>query len=281
MTAEPIHIPTPVFGELTRYVRDRRPALLTGAGISTDSGIPDYRGPQGIHRRRTPITYNEFVRDGERRRSYWARSCLGYPFITSRQPNPSHAAVAALQRIGMVGALITQNVDGLHQAAGSRDVVELHGGLDRVVCLACGEVSSRTILQDRMVASNPGWIDRAVEMAPDGDAELPIELAHSFAVPDCDRCGGMLKPDVVFFGESVPRARVDHCLSIVDSARGLLVLGSSLTVYSGFRFAERIVRNGQALLIVTIGSTRADDLATLRIEAPLALVLPRLVELLS
>jgi NAD+-dependent protein deacetylase sirtuin 4 len=263
--------------ELVMHLRDRRITVLTGAGMSTDSGIPDYRGPRGSLKKRTPVQYAEFLRSEADRRRYWARSCLGWPFMTERRPNAGHLALARLQNNGPVLSVITQNVDGLHQAAGSRDVLELHGGLDGVVCLGCGARTSRDDLQERMLARNPGWLEQTAEAAPDGDAELPRRVTDHFHVPDCSDCGGILKPDVVFFGENVPAPRVTEAFRRVDEGEVLLVLGSSLTVYSGYRFVDHAVRKGTPVVIVNQGETRGDPVATLRIDAGLIPVLEELV----
>ena len=248
--------------------------VLTGAGISTDSGIPDYRGPTGASRRYAPMTYQTFVGDAAARRRYWARSHLGWQQIARAEPNRGHYAVAELQRAGVVDAVITQNVDGLHQAAGSTDVVELHGGLDRTVCLDCGDRRPRLELAERLAAMNAGLVMRARAINPDGDVELPEDELDGFAMAACELCGGeLLKPDVVFFGESVPPERVRQSFDLVDAARALLVLGSSLTVFSGFRFVRAAHRRGIPIAIVNQGATRADDLADIRIDAPIATVL--------
>jgi NAD-dependent SIR2 family protein deacetylase len=263
------------------HLRDRRISVLTGAGMSTDSGIPDYRGPEGSLKKRNPVQYAEFVRSEADRRRYWARSCLGWPFMVARRPNAAHRALAHLQNHGPVTSVITQNVDGLHQAAGSRDVLELHGGLDRVVCLGCGARTSRDDFQDTMLALNPGWLEQTAEAAPDGDAELPRHVTDRFDVPACAACGGILKPDVVFFGENVPASRVAEAFRRVDAGEVLLVLGSSLTVYSGYRFVDHAVRAGTPVVIVNQGETRGDPVATLRIDAGLIPVLEELVRRLT
>lgn len=247
---------------------------LTGAGISTDSGIPDYRGPGSVAR--SPMTYQDFVASAENRQRYWARSFLGRRRIVTARPNVSHTAVADLQRAGLVDAVITQNVDGLHQAAGSSGVVELHGALDRTVCLDCGDPGDRAGLDERLTAANPAFGADGLVHNPDGDVELPDELVARFAVVDCAGCGGVLKPDVVFFGESVRRGIVEHCFALVDGARSLLVLGSSLTVFSGLRFVRRAAANGIPIAIVNDGPTRGDPFATVRVNARLADVLPGL-----
>jgi NAD-dependent SIR2 family protein deacetylase len=263
---------------LVDLLSDGGALVLSGAGLSTDSGIPDYRGATGSLRRHTPMTYQTFTRDPRGRHRYWARSYVGWRQIERARPNDGHRAVAALQRTGAVGEVITQNVDGLHQAGGARDVVELHGGLDRTVCLACGDVAGRGALDARLRAVNPGFRPEATdEVNPDGDVELPEEALDGFVMVDCLACGGgPLKPDVVFFGETVPRARVDHCFSLVDRARSLLVLGSSLTVMSGYRFVIHAAKRGIPVGIVNVGPTRGDEKADVRVDAPLGTVLPEL-----
>ena len=251
-------------------LRGGRVVALTGAGISTESGIPDYRGPSGTLRRRQPMTYQNFLRDPVARHRYWARSYLGWRAMAGARPNAGHRAVAALQAAGTLAGLITQNVDGLHQAAGARDVVELHGGLDRVRCLACAAALPRDEMDDRLRAANPAFDARVLAINPDGDAELPDSELDGFRMIGCPSCGdGPLKPDVVFFGESVPRERVERCFALVESAAALLVLGSSLTVYSGYRFAVRAGKRGIPVAIVNQGATRGDHLAAAKVDAPL------------
>ena len=271
-------VPGPLIDELAWHIRDRKITVITGAGISTDSGIPDYRGPAGSLKKRSPVTIAEFLRSLDNRRRYWARACLGWPFMVERTPNSAHYAVARLQSAGLVDTVITQNVDGLHQVAGSHTVIELHGGLSRVVCLDCEAQFSRDSVQTQMLTANPGWMDQVAEIAPDGDAELPRSVTDRFVVPPCPVCGGMLKPDVVFFGENVPPPRVSEAFRAVDAGDTLLVLGSSLTVYSGFRFADYAVKRGVPLVIVNQGATRADPLATIKADAQLTPVLQALTE---
>jgi NAD-dependent SIR2 family protein deacetylase len=267
----------PALDALAGLVADGDVLVLSGAGLSTDSGIPDYRGPSGALRGHTPMTYQTFVRDPRGRHRYWARSFVGWRQIAAARPNAGHRAVAALQGAGVVGGVITQNVDGLHQAAGARDVVELHGGLDRTVCLGCGDVAGRTALDDRLRAANPDFGPRVDEVNPDGDAELPDEVLDGFVMVDCGACGGgPLKPDVVFFGETVPRPRVDTCFSLLEQAGSLLVLGSSLTVMSGYRFVLRAAKLGIPVAVVNLGPTRGDAKADVRVDAPLGVVLPEL-----
>ncbi len=267
-------------GALAALVRDGGVVVLSGAGLSTESGIPDYRGPTGTLRRATPMTFQTFVGDGAARRRYWARSHLGWRTITRAEPNAGHRAVAALQRAGLVAGIVTQNVDGLHQAAGATGVVELHGSLADVTCLTCGDLIPRAELDRRLREANPVFDARVAAVNPDGDVDLADDDLTRFHVVDCGVCGtGILKPDVVFFGESVPRARVDRCFEMVAAARALLVLGSSLTVMSGRRFVLAALRAGTPVAIVNQGTTRLDDRATLVVDAPLGTVLPRVVDL--
>ncbi|WP_375335314.1 NAD-dependent protein deacetylase [Micromonospora sp. CP22] len=252
--------------------------VLSGAGLSTESGIPDYRGPSGVARRHTPMTYQMFVADPVARRRYWARSHLGWRLIARATPNSGHHAVARLQQAGLVSGIITQNVDGLHSAAGSRAVTELHGRLDVVVCLGCGGRTSRAELDGRLRAANPGFGGQAVAVNPDGDVALAEEQVAAFRTVDCLACGGLLKPDVVFFGETVPAARVQSCFAMVERARLLLVLGSSLTVMSGRRFVVRAARRGLPVVIVNQGPTRGDGYACLRVDAPLGRLLPAVAD---
>jgi NAD-dependent SIR2 family protein deacetylase len=251
---------------------------LSGAGVSTDSGIPDYRGPTGAIRRTAPMTYREFVTDPLARQRYWARSQVGWRHVQRARPNVSHTAVAALERSGWAAGLITQNVDGLHHAAGSRKVVELHGNLARTVCLGCGDRRSRREMAERLTEANPDFDQRPTAVAPDGDADLDVEAERDFAVVGCSRCGDVLKPDVVFFGESVPHDRVARSYAMVDAARLLLVVGSSLTVMSGYRFVIHARKCGIPVAIVNRGPTRGDADAVVRIDAGLADVLPGVVD---
>ena len=255
--------------------RSKRLVVLTGAGCSTDSGIPDYRSPGGAWTRHKPIDYSSFVRSAEVRRFYWARSYRGWPRFAAAKPNRAHDAIADLEWHGKVHQLITQNVDDLHQEAGSRAVVQLHGRNRIVVCLGCGVEFPRQRMQDRLARANADWIGRAswnhlhpdeADFAPDGDAAVAHSTVGGFLVPDCENCGGVLKPAVVFFGESVPAPKVTYAMRRVDEADALLVVGSSLTVWSGFRFARRASERGIPIAIVNIGPTRADNLATLKIE---------------
>lgn len=262
---------------LTDLVRRGGTVALTGAGVSTDSGIPDYRGdPARV--RRPPIDYQEFVGDAGARRRYWARSHLGWRRITGAAPNAAHRVLEALEAQGLVGAVITQNVDGLHTAAGSQRVLELHGSLHRTVCLGCGERRSRLELHHRLAAANPRFDLTPREFAPDGDAVIPDAVAARFEVVDCLACGGILKPDVVFFGENVPRPRVEEAARLVVGATALIVLGSSLAVMSGYRFVLAARSASVPVAIVNRGPTRGDHLAAVRVEGSLAPVLEELAD---
>jgi NAD-dependent SIR2 family protein deacetylase len=262
---------------LTGLVRDGGVMVLTGAGISTESGIPDYRGPSSSARRASPMTYQTFTGDPVARRRYWARSHLGWRFIERARPNAGHRAVTALQERGLLTGVVTQNVDGLHGAAGARDVVDLHGRLDRVRCLDCGRLSDRAELHERLTAANADWHAVAAGVNPDGDVDLPDAALDGFRTVDCTACGGVLKPDVVYFGETVPPDRVERCYGLLAGSRTLLVLGSSLTVMSGHRFVIRAGRDGQRVAIVNQGATRGDRYAAVTVDAPLGEVLPALV----
>ncbi|MEU4804657.1 NAD-dependent protein deacetylase [Actinosynnema sp. NPDC023587] len=255
--------------EVVRAVSARGVLVLSGAGLSTESGIPDYRGVAGSLRRHTPMTFDEFTGGEAGRRRYWARSHLGWRTIARADPNAGHRAVAALRTAGLVSGVITQNVDGLHHAAGTADAVELHGNLDRVVCLDCRRSSPREELDRRLRAANPDFTADVARINPDGDADLADEDVRGFRVVPCADCAGVLKPDVVFFGENVPRTRVDQCARMVDEARSVLVLGSSLTVMSGLRFVRRAAGAGKPVVIVNQGETRGDQHATARVDLPL------------
>jgi NAD-dependent SIR2 family protein deacetylase len=255
--------------------------VLSGAGLSTESGIPDYRGATGRARRVTPMTHQAFTASAAARRRYWARSHQGWQQIAAAQPNDGHRAVAALQQQGLITGIITQNVDGLQQAAGSAGVVELHGSLHRVICLGCGERTSRGELYHRLRAANPGPRPLAATVNPDGDAALTDAEIAGFTMVDCRRCGGALKPDVVFFGDNVPAARVAACCELVAGAAALAVLGSSLTVLSGYRFVRHAAGLGIPVVIVNQGPTRGDPLALARLDAPLGTTLSALAARLS
>jgi NAD-dependent SIR2 family protein deacetylase len=251
--------------------------VLSGAGLSTESGIPDYRGAEGTLRRHTPMTYQEFVASEVGRQRSWARSHVGWRTIARAQPNAGHHAVAELLARGHVSGVITQNVDGLHQAAGTPGVVELHGSLDRVICLGCRRTSGRAELDLRLRAANPTPDAVATRINPDGDVELAEDVVRGFRLVDCADCaGGVLKPDVVFFGENVPPERVQQCYRLVDDASALLVLGSSLTVMSGLRFVRYAAKAGKPVFIVNHGETRGDSYAAVCVDLPLGHALTRL-----
>jgi NAD-dependent SIR2 family protein deacetylase len=294
---------------LVELLDGRSFVALVGAGCSTESGIPDYRGPGSRRTPVRPIMFQEFVRSADTRARYWARSAVGWRRVADARPNPAHVALATLEAPGPLAGVITQNVDGLHARAGSRRVVELHGSLATVRCLGCGGEESRDSVQERMLALNPAWAEhvRALESArdvsaetpgaassagaatpgaapasnPDGDVDLADELTHGFRVPDCEACGGVLKPDVVFFGENVPAAVVEAAWDLYAEGEALLVLGSSLTVYSGRRFVDRAARDGRPVAVVNLGPTRADDRAAVRLEGRVGDVLPRLARRLA
>jgi NAD-dependent SIR2 family protein deacetylase len=248
--------------------RHRSIAVLTGAGVSTGSGIPDYRDERGEWKRAKPVEFRPFMERAEVRQRYWARSMLGWPVIAGARPNEAHRALARLEERGCVTLLITQNVDGLHAAAGSRKVIDLHGRLDRVLCMQCAHALPRAGLQQQMLAENPSWAQRQARVAPDGDVDIDQADYGSFVVPACGRCGGILKPDVVFFGEPVPRERVARAFEGVAAAGALLVVGSSLMVYSGFRFAQNAAAAGKSIAAVNLGRTRADHLFALKVSRP-------------
>jgi NAD-dependent SIR2 family protein deacetylase len=252
--------------------------VLSGAGLSTESGIPDDRGPTGALRTSTPMTYQAFVGSPEARHRYWARSFLGWRQIAGAVPNAGHRAVAELQHRGLLDAIITQNVDGLHQAAGAHDVIELHGGLEQVVCLACGAAESRRAMDARLRAANATFAAAVSRVNPDGDADLSDDDLAGFVTVGCVHCGSdLLKPDVVFFGENVPKPRVERCYRLVDGARSLVVLGSSLTVMSGLRFVRHAAKLGTPVAIVNQGETRGDPMAGVKLEAPLGTTLADLL----
>ncbi|MGC0249861.1 NAD-dependent protein deacetylase [Pseudactinotalea sp. Z1748] len=263
--------------ELVDLLRGRQWTALTGAGMSTDSGIPDYRGPDSPPR--TPMTYQQFVSDDGFRRHYWARNHVGWRHMRTTEPNRGHRALAALEATGLVNGVITQNVDLLHQAAGSKRVIDLHGHYDAVICLTCGHRMTRTELHRELEKLNPGFADDVsvadVEIAPDADAV--IEATEGFRVLPCPVCGGILKPDIVYFGENVPKDRVARAYAMVDDAEALVVLGSSLAVMSGLRFVRHAARNGRPVAIVNRGSTRGDALADVLVPAGTSETLTALV----
>lgn len=268
--------------DLARFLeRHRRVLVLTGAGISTASGIPDYRGRDGVRRGKAPVQGPEFRKSEAVRRRYWARSMVGYPALARAAPNAAHQAIAALQADGMLGHLITQNVDGLHQRAGSADVLELHGNIHLVVCLDCHASFSRAFVQGLLEELNPTVTGAVATAAPDGDAHLEPDALATFHVPACLHCGGTLKPDVVFFGDGVPSACNVAALARMEAADALLVVGSSLMVFSGFRFCRMAAAAGKPIAAINLGVTRADDLLALKLDGSAEQLLPALREQLA
>jgi len=270
-SAEPARSDVEVLQDIHAVLAGQRFALLTGAGLSTDSGIPDYRGPGAAPR--APMTYQEFIGAAENRRRYWARNHIGWSHLRRADPNDGHTAAARLEQRGLLTGLITQNVDRLHEDAGSVNVVDLHGRFDRVACLDCQRRYSRSLLAGVLEELNPGFLTDAlaagvVEMAPDADATVEdAELIAGFVVAICPACGGTLKPDFVYFGENVPKDRVERSYAMVDAADALVVAGSSLTVMSGLRFVRHAAKQGKAVVIINRGQTRGDDLATIKLDA--------------
>ncbi|WP_375122340.1 NAD-dependent protein deacetylase [Pseudomonas sp. LW8] len=264
---------------LLQAMADDKFLILTGAGISTPSGIPDYRDSDGVRRGRQPMMYQEFLAAPESRRRYWARAMLGWPRVRQARPNAAHEALATLQQRGRISDLITQNVDTLHDQAGSHDVIELHGSLHRVLCLDCGQRSERDAIQQQMEAQNPYLSGVDAVQAPDGDTLLDPAFEARFQVPRCPHCAGeRMKPDVVFFGENVAPTTAARALAAAENAAGLLVVGSSLMAYSAFRLCRVIAERGKPLMAINLGKTRADDLLDLKIEGSCEELLPWLVE---
>jgi NAD-dependent SIR2 family protein deacetylase len=252
--------------------------VLTGAGCSTDSGIPDYRDENGDWKRARPVMFQAFMGDLHTRRRYWARSLIGWRRFGHARPNGAHHALARLGQQGRVQMLVTQNVDGLHQSAGSAGVIDLHGRLDQVRCMSCERRSLREQLQTRLLDLNPDWTTLDARIAPDGDADLDGLDFSGFDIPACEHCGGILKPDVVFFGESVPRERVTAAMQAVEQAEAMLVIGSSLMVYSGYRFAQVAAKAGKPIAAVNLGRTRADELLALKVNLPCVAALAFLLD---
>jgi NAD-dependent SIR2 family protein deacetylase len=262
-------LPITAFPSLEDFVdRHQRLFILTGAGCSTNSGIPDYRDADGNWKRQQPVTYQAFMGEEATRRRYWARSLIGWRRFGRARPNAAHRALARLEAIGRSELVLTQNVDRLHQAAGNDRVIDLHGRLDLVRCMGCGRKTARDELQDELTRLNAGWLDLDAADAPDGDADLEAHDFSTFNVPACRQCDGVLKPDVVFFGESVPRNFVDAAAGHLQQADGMLIVGSSLMVYSGFRFVQMAARAGIPIAAVNLGRTRADEMLALKVEAP-------------
>jgi NAD-dependent SIR2 family protein deacetylase len=259
---------------LASWLRPRhRVAAITGAGVSTASGIPDYRDADGHWKRSPPVQYADFVHHESTRRRYWARSFTGWPMFVAAQPNAAHGALAHLERIGCVTQVVTQNVDRLHQRAGGRNVIDLHGRLDVVRCLACNRRTPRDDFQVRLRVANPDWRESTAPIAPDGDADVEERDFDAFNVPACVVCGGLLKPDVVFYGESVPRETTDAAFAAIEAADGVLVAGSSLMVWSSFRLVRAAHQRGSEVVAVNRGHTRADDLLAFKLDAECGTVL--------
>lgn len=264
---------------LLHWMQDRSFVVLTGAGISTSSGIPDYRDSEGVRRGRQPMMFQEFLNAPEARRRYWARAMLGWPRVRAAQPNPAHEAIARLQQHDLISGVITQNVDALHDQAGSHDVVELHGSLHWVVCLDCRQRTERDIVQLTLVEQNPYLAGVDAVQAPDGDTLLDPAFEERFQVPHCPHCGGeRMKPDVVFFGENVAPPTAAKAMQRVEDAQGLLVVGSSLMAFSAFRLCRTIKDQGKPLIAINLGKTRADDLLDIKIEASCEVLLPALAQ---
>jgi NAD-dependent SIR2 family protein deacetylase len=269
-------------GDLDGFIRQHdRLFVLSGAGISTDSGIPGYRDDNGEWKRSPPVQWQDFLRSASTRQRYWARSMVGWPVVARALPNPAHRALAQLEAAGRVRQLVTQNVDGLHQRAGSSAVIELHGNVSEVPCLDCGGQHLRADIQHTLEQDNPTFCDLSATPVPDGDADLESRPIEAFRVPTCPSCRGMLKPAVVFFGESVPRQRVDDAVLALERADAMLVVGSSLMVYSGYRFCEWAKRMGKPIAAINLGRTRADHLFSVKVEASCAAVLAPLAASLS
>lgn len=264
---------------LRSFIADHRSlAVISGAGISTGSGIPDYRDRNGNWKHSEPIQFGDFIRLGAARQRYWSRSYVGWQRFSAAEPNAGHRALAALEQKGHIDTLITQNVDRLHHAAGSARIIELHGALAEVRCLDCGAITDRAAMQQRLRAANPGWGAAADTINPDGDATLDRDDYERFVVPPCATCGGMLKPRVVFFGESVPPPRVEAAFAAVERADALLVAGTSLTVYSGLRFVRAAAERGLPIALVNVGPVRDEHLIDARVDGPTGRLLPALVE---
>lgn len=269
-------------GELAEFlVRHPGTLVLTGAGLSTASGIPDYRDRDGVRRGKEPIQGPEFRRSQAVQRRYWARSMVGWPVLAQASPNAGHEALAALEGAGRIGPLLTQNVDGLHQQAGSTAVLELHGNIHSVCCLDCGARVPRAFVQTRLVEANPLLAGAMATPLPDGDAHVEPGALDDFQLPGCTHCGGTLMPDVIFFGDTIPPARTALALAHMEAADALLVVGSSLMVYSGFRFCRMAAQAGKPIAALNLGRTRADELISLKIEHSAERLLPQVARLLD
>lgn len=276
----PVHTADEAAEQLAAFFkRYPRTFVLSGAGLSTDSGIPDYRDSDGAWKRRPPVQHQDFVAHHHVRQRYWGRSLVGWPFVRDAQPNEAHLSLAELERRNYIAQVVTQNVDRLHQRAGSQQVIDLHGRADEVLCMNCGERETQCQVHQRSGQLNPDFRHFTASAAPDGDADLEVDFSH-FRTPDCLHCGGILKPDVVFFGDNVPRPRLAVAMAALKSSDALLVEGSSLMVYSGFRFCRQAAEWGKPIATLNLGHTRADDLLELKLNAriteTLALTLARL-----
>lgn len=272
--------PDDAAASLADFIRQYpRLMILTGAGVSTDSGIPDYRDEDGAWKRKQPVQHQDFMRSLETRRRYWGRSLVGWPVIRRSQPNPAHHHLAELERRERAELLVTQNVDRLHQRAGSQRVIDLHGRADEIRCMTCDYRCDRQLVHDHCFDLNPSFRQYQATVAPDGDADLEVDFSD-FQIFDCPQCGGILKPDVVFFGDNVPSVRVQTALDALRASDGLLVVGSSLMVYSGYRFCRYAREWGKPIATLNLGRTRADDITDLKLQArigeTLAAVLPQL-----
>lgn len=271
----------PAIADLQAFVQQHAGLLvITGAGCSTDSGIPAYRDTEGAWMRPPPMTFQQFMGTEAARQRYWARSMVGWSMFSGGKPNAAHQALRSLEAKGYTGLLVTQNVDGLHRQAGQSRLLELHGSLASVVCMHCNNRLDRLNYQQQLLNENPAWADMTAVMAPDGDVDLETDFS-SFRIPACGRCGGILKPDVVFFGEAVPRARVDAVYQALAQASAVLVVGSSLMVYSGYRFVRDAARQGKPVAAITLGKTRADAVLTLKLNAACAPLLTALDTVLA
>lgn len=265
--------PTEAREALITFLRDNAPVtVITGAGISTDSGIPDYRDNKGEWKRTPPVQHQDYMRSEAVRKRYWARSLFGWPVLYHSKPNSAHYAIAELQQQGLIGCVITQNVDGLHQKAGATNVINLHGYANDMVCMSCREITPRLEMHERSLKLNPDFAALEATAAPDGDADLEADF-EQFEVADCRNCGGILKPDVVYFGDNVPRPRVEEAQKALEESNALLAIGTSLMVFSGYRFARQAHQNNQPVALLTLGKTRADDLATLKLNCSIKDVL--------
>ncbi len=266
---------------LADLLRGRHVVALTGAGVSTESGIPDYRSPEALERPRRPVHGPAFVTSAPLRQRYWARAMAGWERFRLAHPGPAHVAITRLEEAGVIRGVITQNVDRLHREAGTKSVTELHGALAEVICLACGTIEARDSVQARMREQNPSWLDGPAPMAPDGDADLPDELVERFTAPSCVRCEGPLKPHVVLFGHNVARAVVDEAYARIVDAEALLVAGTSLAVFSGYRFLVRAAERRIPIAIVNRGPVRGEERATLKVEASTGEALMSLAQILT